>query len=66
MIQPLRKWHSRIVLFLGALLPLLFLAGLCARHRLPPEEHSSGRESFPTPRATTDSVSLAANTAASQ
>ncbi len=33
MIQPLRRWHLRIFLLLAVLLPLLFLAGLHARHR---------------------------------
>jgi hypothetical protein len=34
MIQRLRKWHLRIFLLLSVLLPLLFLAGLHARHHL--------------------------------
>jgi hypothetical protein len=32
MIQPLRVWHRRIFVALVFLLPLIFLAGLHARH----------------------------------
>lgn len=35
MIQPLRKWHWRIVLILGVLLPVVFLGGIRARHVRP-------------------------------
>ncbi|HKM68179.1 MAG TPA: hypothetical protein VJX70_13505 [Candidatus Acidoferrum sp.] len=34
MIQPLRKIHRRVFPWLAVLLPLLFLAGLHARHRV--------------------------------
>jgi len=32
MIQPLRIWHRRIFLLLLLLLPIIFVAGLGARH----------------------------------
>ncbi len=32
MIQPLRKWHRRIFFVLLFLLPIIFVAGLAARH----------------------------------
>jgi hypothetical protein len=35
MIQPLRKIHRRIFFLLLALLPLVFVAGLLARHHWP-------------------------------
>jgi hypothetical protein len=34
-IQPLRKIHRRVFVFLAVLLPLLFLAALRARHPVP-------------------------------
>ena len=35
MIQPLRIMHRRVFLFLAIALPILFFAGIRARHRLP-------------------------------
>jgi len=41
MIQPLRKYHRRILFLLGVLLPLLFAAGLLFRHKWPKENPSA-------------------------
>lgn len=50
MIQPLRSWHRRIFLLLAVLLPILFAAGLLARHRLlPATAASSVNSANPTP-----------------
>jgi len=35
MIQPLRKWHWRIMLLLGILIPVVFFGGIRARHVRP-------------------------------
>lgn len=40
MIQPLRKWHRRIVLTLGVLLPVLFVGGIRARHVRPSKKRA--------------------------
>jgi hypothetical protein len=37
MIQPLRKTHRRVFLFLAIALPVFLFAGIRARHRLPPQ-----------------------------
>jgi hypothetical protein len=41
MIQPLRAWHLRIFLALLVLLPLIFFAGLHARHNSASQEISN-------------------------
>jgi hypothetical protein len=41
MIQPLRKVHRWVFVLLAIVLPLLFIAGLRARHHLLPEKVSS-------------------------
>lgn len=40
MIQPLRAWHRRIFLVLLFLLPIIFIAGLAARHHSPTQKLS--------------------------
>ncbi len=41
MIQPLRVWHRRIFFVLLFVLPLIYFAGLRARHRLVNQEQTA-------------------------
>lgn len=41
MIQPLRVWHRWIFLALVFLVPIVFIAGLAARHHPVPQKSAS-------------------------
>ncbi len=61
MIQPLRKLHRRVFLLLAVLLPLLFLAGFHARHRVPADKANPGIPSSTVPVDGSDTDIAAAN-----